>query len=134
MAGGSREQDKQVKVTIIETQFVKTDEANFKSVVQQFTGKDSMVAMAPRTLPTRPQARRAVPILTQLQMAVSNPSRESEEERAVPTMVQSQMEVPNATKESEAVTPQNGMANRSEAAFIEDLDPLLDEFYKFIDP
>ncbi|KAF3328575.1 VQ motif-containing protein 10 [Carex littledalei] len=133
MAGGSREQDKQVKVTIIETQFVKTDEANFKSVVHQFTGKDSMVAMAPRTLLTRPQARRAVPTMAQSQMAVPNTSRESEAQRAVPTMAQSQMEVPNASMESEVVTPQNGMANR-DGAFMEDLEPLLEEFYKFIDP
>ena len=114
MAGGSREQDKQVKVTIIVTQFVETDEANFKSVVQQFTGKDSTVSMAPHTLPTRPQARRAVPIMAQSQMEV----------------------MPNASRLSEASRAQNGMVNidfEHQAAFMEDFEPFLEDLYKLID-
>ncbi|KAF3328576.1 VQ motif-containing protein 10 [Carex littledalei] len=114
MAGGSREQDKQVKVTIIETRFVKTDEANFKSVVYQFTGKNSTVSMAPHTSPMRPQARRAVPIMAPLQM-----------------------EVPNASRLSEASRAQNGMVNidfQYQAAFMEDFEPFLEDLYKLIDP
>ncbi|CAK9151781.1 unnamed protein product [Ilex paraguariensis] len=40
MSSGGRET---VKVVIINTQYVDTDAVSFKSVVQRFTGKDSMV-------------------------------------------------------------------------------------------
>lgn len=113
MWDGWREQtNKQVKVTIIETQYVKTDAANFKSVVHQFTGKDSKVAVAPaHASPMRPKARRpTVPILAQSQMEVGNiASGGSEASRAL----------------------QNGMVDR-EAAFMEDLEPFLEDLYKLI--
>ncbi|KAK3424626.1 hypothetical protein EUGRSUZ_F01408 [Eucalyptus grandis] len=38
-----------VKVVIIETQYVETDVASFKSVVQKLTGKDSTVAVSPNS-------------------------------------------------------------------------------------
>lgn len=44
-----------VKVTVIETRFVKTDAAHFKSVVQSLTGKDSTVT---GVVPERPHAVR----------------------------------------------------------------------------
>ncbi|KAG1335181.1 putative VQ motif-containing protein 1 [Cocos nucifera] len=44
-----------VKVTVIETRFVKTDAAHFKSIVQSLTGKDST---ATSVLPERPHAVR----------------------------------------------------------------------------
>jgi VQ motif len=37
----SREEPRPVKVKIIETQFIETDTANFKSTVQCLTGKES---------------------------------------------------------------------------------------------
>ncbi|XP_038976710.1 VQ motif-containing protein 10-like [Phoenix dactylifera] len=44
-----------VRVTVIETKFVKTDAAHFKSVVQSLTGKDSTVTAV---VPERPRAIR----------------------------------------------------------------------------
>lgn len=44
-----------VKVTVIETRFVKTDAAHFKSVVQSLTGKDSTPT---GVVPERPHAVR----------------------------------------------------------------------------
>ncbi|XP_044496440.1 uncharacterized protein LOC123218852 [Mangifera indica] len=41
MSGSKREA---VKVVLIETKYVETDPTNFKSVVQQLTGKDSSLA------------------------------------------------------------------------------------------
>jgi VQ motif len=104
--------NKQVKVTIIETQFVKTDEANFKSVVHQFTGKDSKTGAMPRTSPMGPQAPRPT----------------------VPIMAQSQMEVVNASSGTGSKTsrPQTSMVDR-EAAVMEDFESFLKDVYKFID-
>ncbi|KAF7846874.1 hypothetical protein BT93_D0738 [Corymbia citriodora subsp. variegata] len=41
---------KPVKVVIINTQYVETDAASFKSVVQKLTGKDSTVAVSPKSV------------------------------------------------------------------------------------
>ncbi|XP_030552160.1 VQ motif-containing protein 10-like [Rhodamnia argentea] len=38
-----------VKVVIINTQHIETDAASFKSVVQKLTGKDSTVAVSPKS-------------------------------------------------------------------------------------
>lgn len=38
-----------VKVVIINTQYIETDVASFKSVVQELTGKDSKVAVSPNS-------------------------------------------------------------------------------------
>ncbi|KAI6687093.1 hypothetical protein NL676_023921 [Syzygium grande] len=38
-----------VKVVIINTQYIETDAASFKSVVQKLTGKDSTVAISPKS-------------------------------------------------------------------------------------
>ncbi|URE22032.1 hypothetical protein MUK42_32755 [Musa troglodytarum] len=50
-----------VKVTVIETQFVETDSANFKSVVQRLTGKDSAVAEVALARPRATRGRSAQP-------------------------------------------------------------------------
>ncbi|CAL9211629.1 unnamed protein product [Musa hybrid cultivar] len=50
-----------VKVTVIETQFVQTDSANFKSVVQRLTGKDSAVAEVALARPRATRRRSAQP-------------------------------------------------------------------------
>jgi VQ motif len=111
MSNGSREQtDKQVKVTVIETQFVRTDEASFKSVVHQFTGKDSKIGIPPRTSPIKPQVQRL----------------------KVPATAQSQMEVACASGASEASRAQNGMVDREED-FMEGLEPFLNDLYELID-
>ncbi|KAI6687095.1 hypothetical protein NL676_023923 [Syzygium grande] len=39
-----------VKVVIINTEYVETDAASFKSVVQKLTGKDSTVAISPKSV------------------------------------------------------------------------------------
>jgi hypothetical protein len=52
-----------VKVTYIETQFVTSDAAGFKDLVQRLTGRAVVVAPAPAPPPHRPRPRacRAVP-------------------------------------------------------------------------
>lgn len=42
MSGGGQREP--VKIVVINTQYVETDEMSFKSVVQELTGKDSRVA------------------------------------------------------------------------------------------
>lgn len=49
-SGGGREP---VKIVLINTQYVETDETSFKSVVQSLTGKDSRVAGEPTRMMTR---------------------------------------------------------------------------------
>ncbi|XP_010060795.2 VQ motif-containing protein 10 [Eucalyptus grandis] len=46
---GRGENAKPVKVVIINTEYVQTDAASFKSVVQKLTGKDSTVALSPKS-------------------------------------------------------------------------------------
>ncbi|XP_020089594.1 VQ motif-containing protein 10-like [Ananas comosus] len=51
---------REIKVTVIETQFVQTDLADFKAVVQRLTGRDqtAVAVGAPRVVPQRPRACR----------------------------------------------------------------------------
>ncbi|OEL12712.1 hypothetical protein BAE44_0026269 [Dichanthelium oligosanthes] len=55
--GSRRHQDAGVKVKFIETQFISSDAASFKAVVQRLTGKSSPAAPAPAPTP-QPQRPR----------------------------------------------------------------------------
>ncbi|CAN6163855.1 unnamed protein product [Urochloa humidicola] len=57
--GSRRHQDAGVKVKFIETQFISSDAASFKAVVQRLTGKSSPTAASSQ--PAAPQPRRPLP-------------------------------------------------------------------------
>ncbi|KAJ8471450.1 hypothetical protein OPV22_025793 [Ensete ventricosum] len=91
-----------VKVTVIETQFVETDSASFKSVVQRLTGKDSAVAGVALA---RPRATRRT-------SAQPEESRSSEGERVLSQEVMAE-------------------AMFKELEWAAAMEPCLEEWYKF---
>ncbi|GJN38534.1 hypothetical protein PR202_gb27586 [Eleusine coracana subsp. coracana] len=61
MAMAVKQQQHDVKVKFIETQFISSDAASFKSVVQRLTGKHSPPASTSHTAPAPPQPQRPRP-------------------------------------------------------------------------
>lgn len=71
MSSGRETRRQAMKVTIIETQFVQTDAAQFKMVVQKFTGKDSVMAFRGQERRSIDRRKREVPVEAALAAAVA---------------------------------------------------------------